>query len=167
MKMPEPLQTEDQGPHHDILLAEYEFARENRHAGDAIAWEMTAIVWGGQTLLLGFALEAIQYPSAQPLIPLLAILGILLSIFNHVVIRSRRTVCNSMNQVCREIETMLPMKLQPQHRLDGVYTRGKQTTWFLIVNYIFVAVWLCVALRAVVLFCTAVGRNSDEIRDLL
>jgi hypothetical protein len=41
----------------DLQIAEYEFARDNRGHADATAWEMTAIVWGGQTLLLGFILS--------------------------------------------------------------------------------------------------------------
>lgn len=144
----------------DILLAEYEFARENRNSGDAIGWEMTAISWGGQTLLLGFVLEAIDHPLAELLILAVAILGILLSCFNHIVMRRRMLVCDSMNQVCREVETKLMMRLQPQHRIDSVYPKKwikKQYTWFLIVNYSFALVWFGVARWAAVSFFGAGG----------
>jgi hypothetical protein len=55
---PPPAGSEDQRI--QLLIAEYEFARDNRNHGDATEWEMTAIVWGAQTLPLGFILEAIS-----------------------------------------------------------------------------------------------------------
>lgn len=131
-----------------ILMAEYEFARDNRNQGDATAWEMTAIIWGGQTLLLGFALEAISNPSAQPLIVGVGALGILMCSFNHVVMQTRTKVCNLMNKLCMEIEDRVPMVLKPQKRLDDEYVHGIQSRWFKYLNWAFVPMWVLVILRA-------------------
>jgi len=141
-----------------ILLAEYEFARENRNQANTAAWEMTAIMWGGQTLLLGFALEAVEYRSAQPLIVVLSLLGIVLSCFNYVVMQTRILVCHQMVDVCYEIEDLLPMVVKPQHRLNPLYPKKKQTRWFYAVNFIFAAAWILVGLRAGVFYCHSWGR---------
>jgi len=42
------------------LREAYRFAREDRANADTLLWEVSAIIWGGQTLLLGFVLEAIS-----------------------------------------------------------------------------------------------------------
>jgi hypothetical protein len=141
----------------EILLAQYEFARENRNTADTVAWEMTAITWGGQTLLLGFVLEAIDQSRVQPLIPFVAFVGVVLSIFNHRVMSHRRSVCNAMVSVCNEIEAAMEMQFQPQHRLDAAYPPHKQSRWFLMVNYLFAAVWAVVAYWAIRLHCSTIG----------
>ena len=137
-----------------LLVAEYEFARDNRSTADATAWEMTAIVWGGQTLLLGFILEAISNRDVQLLIALVGVLGLVLCRFNHVVVHTRNIVCNRMNKICREIENSTAEMLhKPQNRLDDVYPPGVQTLWFNIVNWLFVVAWLAVIAKVLWLFC--------------
>jgi hypothetical protein len=137
-----------------LLIAQYEFAHSNRSSADATAWEMTSIVWGGQTLLLGFVLEAIPNREAQFLIILVGVLGLLFCCFNHAVMRSRNTVCNAMIDVCREIEQATPvMNFKPQERLDKIYEKRTQRTWFWMVNYSFAIVWLAVILTAMYLIC--------------
>jgi hypothetical protein len=142
----------------DRIIAEYEFARESRSQADATAWEMTAIIWGGQTLLLGFVLEAIDSRFAQPLIMLLAVLGVLSSIFNEVVMKARRTVAVEMVKVCSEAEDLLPGVLKPQHRLDIRYERGIQRRWFITINLAFVVIWVLTGLGAVFMFCHHLSR---------
>jgi hypothetical protein len=136
----------------ELLLAAYEFARENRNQSDAAAWEMTAIVWGGQTLLLGFVLEAISNRDAQPLIVLAGVLGALMCGFNHVVMRARNGICKSMVDICIEIEKSLSMPTKPQARLSEHYRPGTQRRWFRIINWVFLPVWLAVIAKAVWLY---------------
>jgi len=129
------------GGNDNFVLAAYEFARDNRNHGDATLWEMTAIVWGAQTLLLGFILEAMSKRSVQLLIVFIGVLGLVLCRFNYVVVRSRRMVCNLMNKICSEIETnTTKMVYKPQNRLDAEYKRETQSRWFNIVNWVFVFV---------------------------
>jgi hypothetical protein len=142
----------------EILLAEYEFARETRGQADTAAWEMTAIMWGGQTLLLGFALEAIEFRSAQPLIMLLAALGVGLSGYNHVIMQTRSLVAREMVRVCAELEALVPMVVKPQHRIDLRYPKNRQTIWFYVINFSFAAVWIFAGLRAGAYYCQHWGR---------
>jgi hypothetical protein len=132
----------------DIMLAAYTFAWENRNAADTSAWEMVAIVWGAQTLVLGFTLEAISSSEAQPLIVIVAFLGFVLCRFSEIVVSTRSTVCHEMVKICLDIEKKLDMPNKVQNRLTDVYPGGLQTRWFRIVNWSFVPVWAIVAVRA-------------------
>jgi hypothetical protein len=85
-----------------VMLAEYEFARDNRISADTTAWEMTSIVWGAQTLLLGFVLEALPNKESQELIIFVGGLGILLCIFNHFIMKTRSKVAREMVIICRQ-----------------------------------------------------------------
>lgn len=137
-----------------FMIAEYEFARDNRNHGDATEWEMTAIVWGAQTLLLGFVLEAISNRDVQPLIVLVGVLGLVLCRFNYVVVRTRNMVCNLMNGICRDIENSTPlMRHKPQNYLNERYPPRIQSFWFNVVNWLFVLVWLAVIVTVLWLLC--------------
>lgn len=63
------------------LLAEYERAQEVGHHTDTIIHEVTAIVWGADTLLMGFILEVSCESNNQLLVIVTAIIGILMSMF--------------------------------------------------------------------------------------
>lgn len=144
-----------------LLIAEYEFARDNRNHGDAAAWEMTAIVWGAQTLLLGFVLEAISNSDVQPLIVLVGVLGLVLCRFNYVVVDTRNMVCNLMNEICAEIEKNTAQMLRkPQNRLNERYKPRIQSFWFNVVNWSFVVAWLAVIAMALWLLC---HRHSSSV----
>ena len=132
----------------DLLIAEYEFARDNRSNADATAWEMTAIVWGAQTLLLGFVLEAISNRDAQLLIIGVGALGLLLSVFNYIAMYARNKVCNSMIKVCLCIGEQSGMKFKPQHFLNERYPKRIQSWPFYVMNAIFFFAWLAVMLTA-------------------
>jgi hypothetical protein len=133
---------------HSLLVAEYEFARDNRSSADATAWEMTAIVWGAQTLLLGFVLEALSNRDVQVLIIFLGVLGIAMSGFNFVVMRARNKVCKAMVKICSAIEDEPGIEFKPQHQIDIVYKPKRQTWAFGIVNALFVPMWLWVIYKA-------------------
>jgi hypothetical protein len=135
-----------------FLIAEYEFARDNRNHADASAWEMTSIVWGAQTLLLGFVLEAVSNRDAQPLIMLIAVLGLVMTVFNYVVMTARNRVCNLMNKICLLIEDRPEMVFKPQSYLNRFYRPRIQTVAFRIVNSLFILVWLAVFYAAGRLF---------------
>jgi hypothetical protein len=137
----------------DALLAAYEFARENGTQADSMAWEMTAIIWGGQTLLLGFVLEAIGNSIAQPLIVLMCILGVFLALFNRATMRTRTFVARTMVETCRKIEVAVSMSIRPQEKLDSQYPAKRQSVWFDRVNYTFMVIWILVGLFTLGLLC--------------
>jgi hypothetical protein len=144
-----------------ILLAEYEFARDNRNHADATLWEMNAIIWGAQTLLLGFTLEAVSHRPAQPLVMLVGVLGIVMCRFNAVVVRTRNEVCKEMIDVCLKIEEKVPMLFKPQTYLKSSYPVGLQSKWFRRLNWSFVPVWVAVILRAAWLYCRHVPSGTS------
>jgi hypothetical protein len=133
----------------EILLAAYEFARETRDQADTITWEIASIVWGGQTLLLGFVLEAISGGKpALILIHVVAILGIIMMVFNDRIMRRRSAVCEQMIDINSNVEDTLKMKAGPQHEISATYTAGAQRNWYSVLNVSFGVAWA-------VVFCVA------------
>jgi hypothetical protein len=144
--------TDKQSEVTQFRIAQYEFASDNRNQADATAWEMTSIVWGAQTLLLGFVLEAISNRDAQLLIMGVGALGLLLCIFNCVVMGARNRVCNAMIRICVRIEEKGGMEFKPQRFLNRLYRRRVQRRWFYFVNAAFALVWLGVIWKACCLY---------------
>jgi hypothetical protein len=146
-----------------FMIAAYEFARDNRSHADATAWEMTAIEWGAQTLLLGFVLEAISNRDSQVLIMLVGMLGLTMSVFNCVVMAARNRVCEVMIRICLRIEEKPEMVFKPQKRLNRLYRPRIQTWSFRIVNSSFVPVWLWVIFQAGKLYFHHSSPSSNPI----
>jgi len=127
------------------FLATYSFAQESRNHNDLVAWEITAIVWGGQTLLLGFVLEAVGNLHSHPLILLTSLLGIVLTLSNNKLLKKRSEVCDWMRNISVRIEDLVSeMEIKPQKALDEKYERGAQRRAFLTVSYSFYLVWATV-----------------------
>jgi len=127
----------------ESLLAAYSFAQESRNHNDLVAWEITAIVWGAQTLLLGFVLDALANKDSRPLILLTALLGIVLTFSNNILLRKRSQVCEMMRSISVQIEDLLEdMEIKPQRALDRKYRRGTQRRAFFTISYSFYVVWI-------------------------
>ena len=67
------------------LFHEYDQALQIAQHSDTIIYEVTAIVWGASTLLLGFILEVPCESSNQNLVMLSAVVGFCLSAYVPVV----------------------------------------------------------------------------------
>jgi hypothetical protein len=133
----------------ESLLGAYEFARETRDHGETVAWEVASIIWGGQTLMLGFVLEAISgKPQALLLVLIVSILGIVMMFFNNKILTARNTVCHLMNSLCSGIEDRLEMEFKPQCEITAKYKLGQQTKWYRILNSAFGIAWILVFLVA-------------------
>jgi hypothetical protein len=132
------------------LLEAYRCAREERAIADTLLWEVSAIIWGGQTLLLGFALEAIS-GSREALILIVAVagIGIFMGFFNQRVTKKRSEVCNKMVRAMSEIEEKLNMSIKPQALISAGYEVGSQTRWSNWLNRGFIIVWCFVAVVTV------------------
>lgn len=116
-------------------------------------WEVAAIIWGGQTLLLGFVLEAISgSKSALALVVVVAIIGIVMAVFTKGVTAKRAAVCRKMIEIMRQVEDQLEMPVKPQHEIDSTYGGESrfQTKWSDRLNYSFVVAWIVVILVALV-----------------
>jgi hypothetical protein len=129
----------------------YEFARETRGEADTILWEVAAIIWGGQTLLLGFVLEAIS-GSVQALILIVCVssVGMLMTVFNEKIMSTRSYVCRTMVRTMAELEVSLGMEIKPQQRLSQDYPTGLQRRWASRVNYTFGVAWAIVLIIVIV-----------------
>jgi hypothetical protein len=127
----------------------YELAQQSAEHFDTLLWEVTYIIWGSTTLLLGFVLEAIKQE------PGLAAITALLSIFLTIMVQRfamlYRRVRNQKFQICKEIEVDLAMKWK-SHTATSDLGPGAQTGWYWTATAIFISVWLCVAGRSIYLF---------------
>src|SRR5262249_39807951 len=131
------------------LLGLYELAQQSAEHHDTLLWEVTYIIWGSTTLLLGFVLEAIKGE------PFLALMTSLVSIFLTVMVLRfamlYRRIRNKKYAICKEIETDLEMKWK-SHAATTNYSPHEQTTWYWLATIIFVVIWVCVAVRSSYLF---------------
>ena len=123
----------------------YEFAQQSAEHSDTMLWEVTYIIWGATTLLLGFVLEGIRKESFLELMT--ALLSIFLSIMVLRFAMLYRRVRNRKYQVCKEIEDVLQMKWR-QHTDTKDYSPGEQTRWYWVTTFIFIFVWSLVAVRS-------------------
>jgi hypothetical protein len=86
-----------EGPKEQFILAEYEYARETWNHNDTVAWEIVAIIWGGETLLLGFVVQAMsQERNPWWLIFCVSVVGILMGLLNRTVLATRAYTCATM-----------------------------------------------------------------------
>ncbi len=131
------------------LREAYVFAREERAHADALLWEVSAIIWGGQTLLLGFTLEAISGSRAALLLVIVvAGIGILMASFNDQITSKRSQVCKAMIEVMLGVESKLKMPIKPQQIITDAYGAGFQTKWSKKLNGSFRLAWIAVMLVA-------------------
>jgi hypothetical protein len=96
----------DENEKHGVekVLAEYELAQEIGHHIDSVIHEITAIVWGANTLLLGFILEVKCESSNQNLVIVAAVVGIFMSTYVIWVMRARLPVQKIAYKVCRKLK---------------------------------------------------------------
>jgi hypothetical protein len=91
-----------------LALITYQQAQQSAEHHDTLLWEVTYIVWGSTTLLLGFVLEAIK---TQPrLCFVTAVLSIFVTIMVLVLALSFRKVRNVRWKTCHQIESDLGMQ---------------------------------------------------------
>jgi phosphoribosylglycinamide formyltransferase-1 len=132
----------------EILLNEYERAQEVAQHSDAVFWEITSIIWGANTLLLGFVLEAIKPGTANSLITATAMIGTVLSLLVLGTYYSSKVGQKIAFDICRRIES----QLSTFHRLHTEITR-KYPKYFLLkliwfVTLVFLGLWLFVGYSA-------------------
>src|SRR6266404_8383931 len=84
------------------MLAEYEQAQSIGQHSDAVFHEVTAIVWGANTLLLGFILEVPCESDNQKLVVLSAIVGMAMSVYVPWIYKLAKKGQRAAFQVCRE-----------------------------------------------------------------
>lgn len=107
----------------DVLLNEYERAQELAHHSDAVFWEITSIIWGANTLMLGFVLEAMGNCRAKLLI-------------------GQRIAFKA----CRGLEARLRTHSQLHTRIHAEYPKHFVQWLVYLVTFFFLATWGVVGL---------------------
>jgi hypothetical protein len=131
-----------------VLLNEYERAQEVAQHSDAVFWEITSIIWGANTLMLGFVLEAIGNASAEWLIVATATLGVVLSMLVVATYYSSKVGQRIAFKVCRSIEARLPTNLKLHTQIDQAYPKQFIQRMVWLVTIIFLLAWIIVGRSA-------------------
>lgn len=137
--------------HIDKLLAEYERAQEIGLHTDNIIHEVVAIVWGAETLLLGFSLDVSCDSSNQRLVIATAIVGIFMSAYVIVIhILTKKNQVTAFD-ICRGIESSLQLPHRLHTNIKKKYPHWKPGFWSIcILTVIFCGAWIYVIHRALV-----------------
>src|SRR5690242_12262584 len=135
-------QTIQQKP--EITIAEYDQALEIAQHTDVVIHEVAAIIWGANTLLLGFILEVDCGSSNQRLVILTALLGIISLLYvpwvQFLTKKSQRVAF----EICREIERGFLFRHQLHTRIHEKYLKRGGQTAVIILSGLFVVAWLIV-----------------------
>ena len=124
------------------MLAEYERAQEVGQHTDTVIHEISAIVWGANTLLLGFILEVDCKSDNQKLVIVAAVAGIFMSIYVPLVMRLMKMSQQIAYAICREIEKDLSLTHQLNTKIHEKYPKsklGQKAVWGL--TYLFIGAW--------------------------
>jgi hypothetical protein len=153
-----------QSPNQDrlqIAIAVHERANENAHHSDIIIWEVTSIIWGANTLLLGFILEAIDDSHARPLIIATSIIGIFLTVFVAHFVHLAKIGQHTAYRMCQNIEQEFQLEFRLHCQLHAKYEtpgarswfysviKGRAQTWVRLITGLFLGVWLFTGVWAV------------------
>jgi hypothetical protein len=140
----------------EIVKLVYERAEENAYHDDVLMWEVTSIVWGANTLLLGFILEAISHSEALPLIIAVSIIGIFLTVFVFHFFLLGKIGQRSAYNLGHDIEQDFPEELRLHTRIRETYEKGvapcelwgdrigRARRWVVALTAVFLAGWLFV-----------------------
>jgi len=135
-------------------LREYDQALEIGHHNDIIINEVAAIVWGANTLLLGFVLEVPCHSKNQRLVIVAAVLGVFLSLYVLLVHKLAKINQKKAYEIARQIERDLSFPYQINIKISDNYPKwkfGLKAVW--AVTVAFVLAWVSVLWNAFACFC--------------
>jgi hypothetical protein len=134
----------------------YERAQEDAFHSDSVAYEVAAIVWSANILLLGFVLEVPLTPSRQSLVFVAAVVTAIFTVYVPYVMYLTKIGQRIAQELCREIEVRenLPEWLRLHNKIDLVYKKKRGQMAVYVVSLVFLALWLFVGLRAFAVICT-------------
>jgi hypothetical protein len=133
----------------DKILAEYERAQDVGHHTDTVIHEITAIVWGANTLLLGFILEVNCDSDNQKLVLVAAVLGFLMSAYVPLTMYWTKKGQRIAYAICREIENELPFTHRLNNRIHDEYPKWRPGQVLVgVLTFCFLAAWVYVCFHA-------------------
>ncbi len=125
----------------------YRSAQESARHSDILMWQLTAITWGADVLLLGMAMRAVEEGLTYRRMTIAtSIIGIALTLFVAHFFRIAKIGQKLSYDVCREIEDKFPnQKLRLHTRIHEVYERGvwpkaKHCVW--LITGLFLVFWV-------------------------
>jgi hypothetical protein len=129
---------------------QYDQALRIAHHSDGIIHEVAAIVWGANTLLLGFILEVPCESNNQKLVVVVSIVGLLMSLYVplvHILVKRGQKIAY---ETCQDIEKDLSFKYKLHTAIDAAYPKWKPG-WVavLVLTVVFVFTWGYVTCHAV------------------
>jgi len=150
----------------DRDLSIYERALETVHHSDTLLWELIAIIWGANTLLLGFILE-VTSRGALPIVILVSFVGMLLTGFAALICWVAKKIKEPSFKMCREIEARFPPNRRLHTEIHGDYPRGIGRIGVYAISGVFEVAWICVIIYSLELMYPNKFWFSGEIRHLL
>lgn len=146
------------------LRCEYDQALQIAHHSDGVINEVTAVVWGANTLLLGFILEVPCESVNQKLVVVASVVGLVMSLYVplvHVLAKRGQKIAYD---TCREIERALPFKYKLHTAIHAVYPKSKPG-WIAILalSIVFLCAWGYVMYHAASCLMTTPSTQSDAI----
>ncbi len=106
-------------------LHEYSAALEVAHHNDNVMHEVTAIVWGANTLLLGFILEVPCESKNQILVIVASIVGIRMSLYVRRIHSLKKINLHIAYGICRKIEEDLSLRHRLNNTIHNEYPKGE------------------------------------------
>jgi len=142
-------------PGQDWAAQMYERAQESAFHADVIAYEVAAIVWSANVLLLGFILEVPLTPARQKPVLAAAIVSLFFTAYVPYVMRLTKIGQRLAREMCREIEEkeQLPEWLRFHTRVHGIYPPRRGQFAVYTITAVFVLLWFYVGLRALGCIC--------------
>jgi hypothetical protein len=133
----------------------YERAQESAFHADVITYEVAAIVWSANVLLLGFVLEVPLTSASQKPVLAAALVSLFFTVYVPYVMKLTKIGQGLALEICREIEEkeQLPEWLRFQTRVHKIYRprRGQYAVYTL--TAVFIVLWFYVGLRALGSIC--------------
>jgi hypothetical protein len=133
----------------------YERAQENAVHADVITYEVAAIVWSANVLLLGFILEVPLTPARQKPVLAAAMVSLFFTAYVPYVMRLTKIGQRLARKMCKEIEEkeQLPEWLQFHTRVHEIYPPRRGEFAVYTITVVFVLLWFYVGLRALGYIC--------------
>jgi len=142
-------------PRKDWATQVYERAQESAFHGDVIAYEVAAIVWSANVLLLGFILEVPLTPARQKPVLAAAMVSPFFTAYVPYVMRLTKIGQRLAREMCRDIEEKehLPEWLRFNTRVHKIYPARHGEFAVYTITAVFVLLWFYVGLRALGCIC--------------
>jgi hypothetical protein len=128
----------------------YEAAQETARHNDVIIFEVAAIVWSANTLLMGFILEVDPEPKRQAVVVAAALVGLVLTLYVPYVlwlVKPGQMIALRLSQHI-EKSSNLPKILQLHTRIHQRYKKHGNRYAVCTITIVFLLAWIYILLRA-------------------